>query len=54
MSDHPAPVNSEVPAGVPQAPPDSENQALKDAWLTYVITLVGAALFIASVFVFIL
>lgn len=54
MSDHSAAAPPESPAAVPPAPPDSENPALKDAWLAYVITLVGAALFIASVFVFIL
>jgi len=34
--------------------PDKENQALIDAWKTYVYTLVSTAVFVAVVFLFIL
>ena len=34
------------------APPDHENPAIIDARKTFVITIIGAALFIGSVFVF--
>jgi len=36
------------------APPDEENEALIEAEKTFVITMIGAALFIGSVLVFIL
>jgi len=36
------------------APPDDENQALIEAHKTFVITMIGSALFIGSVLIFIL
>ena len=36
------------------APPDDKNQALIDAHKTFVITMIGSALFIGSVLIFIL
>lgn len=36
------------------APPDDQNPALLDARKTFIITVIGAALFIGAVFVFIL
>lgn len=43
---------AEDPALVPT--PDERNPALSDAERTFVITLIGSALFIGAVFVFIL
>lgn len=48
------PAAGEVQGQVPVAPPDDRNPAILDAKKTFVITVVGAALFIASVFVFVL
>ena len=36
------------------APPDDENEALIEAHMTFVITVISAALFIGSVIIFIL
>ncbi len=35
-------------AGVPALPPDEENEALIDAHKTFVITVIGSALFCAA------
>jgi len=43
-----------VQAPVPAALPDDRNPAIRDAHRTFIITLIGAALFVGSVFVFIL
>jgi hypothetical protein len=49
---HDAVTESDDPSLAP--PPDTQNPALIDAEHTFVIVLIGAALFIGAVFVFIL
>jgi len=53
MSDqaHPAVPHDDV-ASAP--PPDERNPALSDAEQAFVVTMIGAALFIGAVFVFVL
>lgn len=41
-------VNASPPAGVPESPADADNEALIDAQKTFVITVIGAALFGAA------
>jgi hypothetical protein len=55
MTDHTAEVESSHEGDAELAPPPDElNPALIDARQTFIITLIGAALFIGAVFVFIL
>jgi hypothetical protein len=49
---HPTPASPEDAALA--APPDDQNPALLDARKTFLFTVIGAALFIGAVFVFIL
>jgi hypothetical protein len=55
MSEHaPKPVGRDAEDARLAPPPDERNPALIDAEHTFVITLIGAALFVGAVFVFIL
>jgi len=53
-SAHPADTRDAPVPDVPPPPPDDQNPALIDARKAFIITLVGALLFIASVVLFIL
>jgi len=55
MSEHaPKPLGRDAEDAHLAPPPDERNPALIDAEHTFVITLIGAALFVGAVFVFIL
>lgn len=47
-------IQPSTPAGVPAPPPDDENPALIDAYKTFKITAISAALFVAASLVIVL
>jgi len=53
MSDHAHPTVPRDDAAL-APPPDERNPALTDAEQAFVVTMIGAALFIGAVFVFVL
>jgi len=53
MSHH-APATSAPEDAALAAPPDEQNPAIHDARLTFLATIIGAALFVGAVVVFIL
>ncbi len=53
-SDHSTPKPAGSDDATLAAPPDEQNPALIDARKTFIYTVIGAALFIGAVFVFIL
>lgn len=54
MKDQTLPMTQGAEDAALAAPPDDENPALIEAHKTFVITMIGSALFIGSVLIFIL